>query len=104
MQSLVLVLSAMRYDFPDEKDANRKVAGISVKFVNLGADPNPERGPKGFPPMTGNLPASHADLPSVPGYYTGHFNMSTSDGKIVLKLASLQHQGPAELVPGKEGK
>lgn len=104
MQStLVLVLSANKYDFKDSKDG-RQVAGTTVQYVNLSVDPNPSKGPVGYVPMKSSLPASHVDLAAVPGYYNASFEIGQYNGKPELKLVGLQLVGRADLLPKPEGK
>ena len=101
MHQRVLVVSASRYSFEDEKNASRRIEGAKLSMVQA-KDDTPDR--KGPAIVSVDAPYRvFSDITSVPGIYEVVLGLAPAkDGKATVRAESARLIEPVDLVVSQE--
>jgi len=101
MHQKVLVVSASRYSFEDEKSSGRRIEGAKLSMIQAKAD-TPDR--KGPAIVSVDAPYNvFSEITAVPGIYEVVLGLAPAkDGKATVKAESARLVEPVDLVVPQE--
>ena len=95
----LLVISAMRYSFADDKNKDRTIEGMKLEAIPIGSVPKTEDQRRGLDVMTLSCTDRGLwdQLKDVPGIYSADTLIGQRKGEATVKVSKLTFKSKVEL-------